>query len=74
MRISREAGKLYRLETETIKQRELLVSVIDRDLKRGRASWLARELGVTPQFLSEARKGRRRIGLPLLRELMEKGI
>ena len=69
MAIAEEALALYRLRKKCEEQNTRLIGVMDVELARGDGNALAKKLGVTPQFISDVRNGRRSFGLALLGKL-----
>lgn len=65
-RIRREAVILSKRRKSAEAQEEVVAATINYELGRGGAVILCRELAVSPQFLSDLRKGKRRVGDALL--------
>lgn len=53
---------------------ERLAEIINKELGLGQACVLMTELGCSAQFLSDVRRGRRRIGAPLLDRMCAAGL
>lgn len=66
---AKEAKALYQLLKRVEEQKASLIGVMDLELSRGHGTALAKRLGVTPQFVSDVRNGRRSFGMALLLKL-----